>query len=621
LYRLLQQVQRQATEQLQQAARLPGDVRFRFDAAWEATDNGEQHEAAVAVGHVQKTVHRSVVSLQHGRFEACETVRQAAGDGSAAVRRSACLSEVVAPGATYAFDLIAHVGVETYLHGRSLREVRQELACQQPALEIPSSSLWDQQQKFLFYLGYLHDQAAPVLCQYLAERGPRCWLLDGTAEPGTPVFLGVREAASGLFLLGRKIPSENIEDIRPCLQDTATRYGRPDRVLHDLSPAMSGACDAALPGVPHFVCHYHLARDVGEDLYAQPQTALVKRQRTLKLQARLREQRRGQSEWFRQRPEGPGQFMLSRLLAGTPVDVPFDDSLGREVLLAFHFWILDYRSDGRRRGFPFDPYTLFLHRRLIRASEAVDRLLAGAAVGRQAPQTLKNFQELLRQYRSDSQIVAAAEDYERSHAMFTRLRDALRLSADTMDQLREPLELTACELPELQSALTELRSELRQQTQDPQDADRPLASMVLQHLDKYWSYLIPDRPLGKGEPWERTTNKLEKQWGSLKRGRRQSHGRGKLTRDFQALPEEYLLVPNLENPLYLELVLGGGLEALPSKLAAASRCAGSFDAWRRRRYPRLIGQLRRRLLRDAEFLPQLVDACRHHCQRSRRQVA
>ncbi|MCU0982466.1 MAG: hypothetical protein MUF25_25185, partial [Pirellulaceae bacterium] len=58
-------------------------------------------------------------------------------------------------------------------------------------------------------------------------------------------------------------------------------------VLHDLSPAMSGACEQALPGVSHFVCHQHLARDVGEDLYEAPQAALCQRLRTLKLQYRF----------------------------------------------------------------------------------------------------------------------------------------------------------------------------------------------------------------------------------------------------------------------------------------------------------------------------------------------
>lgn len=59
---------------------------------------------------------------------------------------------------------------------------------------------------------------------------------------------------------------------------------------------------------------------------------------------------------------------LEDLLAGRPVDASFATTLGREVLLAFHYWILDYRSDGRRRGYPFDPYTLYLHRRLVRGA-------------------------------------------------------------------------------------------------------------------------------------------------------------------------------------------------------------------------------------------------------------
>ena len=102
----------------------------------------------------------------------------------------------------------------------------------------------------------------------------------------------------------------------------------------------------------------------------------------------------------------------------------------------------------------------------------------------------------------------------------------------------------------------------------------------------------------------------------LKRRRRGTHGRGKLTRDFQTLPEEYLLVLNLENETYLQLVLGGSLEWLPAKLAEASRDAGSFDAWRRQRCPRLLGELPRRLLREEDFIDHLIEACVHDCQSS-----
>ena len=148
----------------------------------------------------------------------------------------------------------------------------------------------------------------------------------------------------------------------------------------------------------------------------------------------------------------------------------------------------------------------------------------------------------------------------------------------------------------------------------------PLAKIVLAHLDKYWEHLVPDPLPAAGQPWQRTTNQLESDWGTLKRRRRQTHGRGKLTRDFQSLPEEYPLVRNLDNETYLQVVLGGSLETLPAKLAEASRAAGSFDAWRRRR-PRLLGELPRRLLREDDFVDHLLDACIHSCQAAAHRAA
>jgi hypothetical protein len=317
---------------------------------------------------------------------------------------------------------------------------------------------------------------------------------------------------------------------------------------------------------------------------------------------------------MRQRLDSPARWVLADVLAGRAVEVSWDDTLAREVLLAFHFWILDYRSDGRRRGFPFDPYLLYLHRRLVRAGEAVDRLLSQAAVACRMPQVFRNFQSLLQAYRSDPEILAAADLYEHCCVLFTRLREVLRLSAEQMDQMRQPQELPVDEQRSIQDALQHLRQELQQQTADEHDRDQPLARIVLAHVDKYWEHLVPDSLTAGEGPWQRTTNSLESHWGSLKRCRRRTHGRGKLTRDFQSLPEEYPLIRNLENETYLQLVLGGSLASLPAKLAEVSREASSFDAWRRRRRPRLPGELPRPLLRADDFVEHLLDACVRSCQ-------
>ncbi len=578
---------------------------LNFDVADEAPIGVD-----VAVGHVLKTSCRTVVTLELGCFRAREIVRHQEGEQ---VHRSIQLAGLVPPGSRYGFDLIAHVAVESFLRGHSLQDIRRDLASGPNPLEIPLSTLWDQQRKFLFYLGHLHRQAAAPIRQYLSGQGETTWLLDGTVEQGTPVFLGIEDAASGLLLGGWKVSSENVDDIASCLNEAAQRYGQPARVLHDLSAAMSGACDQALPDVPHFVCHYHLCRDVGEDLYDRPQSALNQRLRSLKLLARLHEQRKGQTQALRASTDPRAQFVLSGLLNDRPVQASFSETLGREVLLALHYWILDYRSDGRRRSFPFDPYTLYLHRRVVRASDAVDRLLNNDSLARQAPITLVNFQKLLREYRSDAQIKAAAELYERAFTMFDRLRQALRLSPEDMDHLRQLHELPGGEQPEIKTALDRLRQELRRQSEDESDADRGLAEIVLKHLDKYWTHLMPDTPPAAGACWTRTTNQLEQHWGDMKRVRRRGHGRGKLVRDFLSLPEEYLLIPNLENPVWVELVLGGSLRSLPARLAEASREAGSFAAWSERRRPCLVGQLPRRLLRHDNFIDHLIQVCHEHC--------
>ena len=77
---------------------------------------------------------------------------------------------------------MTHVGCETFLRGRSLQAVAQELP--QP---IPFSSLYDLQQKFLFYLGHLHREATPQLAAYLQQRGGSTWLIDGNLD--NPVYV------------------------------------------------------------------------------------------------------------------------------------------------------------------------------------------------------------------------------------------------------------------------------------------------------------------------------------------------------------------------------------------------------------------------------------------------
>ncbi len=211
---------------------------------------------------VQKTTCRQVVTRELNAFAAVEVVRTT---GDCQLRHSPLLAGLVPKGGKYGYDLIAHVGVQTFLEGRCL----QDIAARLRPLCIPFSSLHDLAMKFLYYFGHLHRQSAtPLLREWFEQRGRSTWLMDATVEPGTPLYFGLLDAESGLCLDAWKIATENADEIIPCLHEATERFGRPQEALHDLGDAMAAACEAVWgEAVVHRACHFHLLRDIGEDLY------------------------------------------------------------------------------------------------------------------------------------------------------------------------------------------------------------------------------------------------------------------------------------------------------------------------------------------------------------------
>lgn len=104
------------------------------------------------------------------------------------------------------------------------------------------------------------------------------------------------------------------------------------------------------------------------------------------------------------------------------------------------------------------------------------------------------------------------------------------------------------------------------------DADkRSDQEAVLNYVETYDEHLVGHViPLeGRAEPLlvPRTNNVLEHLFGTTKQGLRRKVGTKKLTRYIQAMRPEALLVPNLKDPVYLELVCGGSLANLPACLS------------------------------------------------------
>jgi len=270
--------------------------------------------------------------------------------------------------------------------------------------------------------------------------------------------------------------------------------------------------------------------------------------------------------------------------------------------------MLDYPSDGNRQGFPFDPYLLYLHRRIVIAYDASQHLLSSEAAKKNLPKALFTFSTKLEKYLTDPVIIEATELYEKAFDIFERIRDALRLGAKGSSPMHESYELRCDEQNDVSESLNELRKQFEENKRNcSYPKELKLYDIAQVHLEKYEPYLFPVKTNGTEEAKiVRTTNGLESHWSEGKRTRRQTHGRSKLTRDFHALPPEYMLIPNLNNPCYIEIVLGS-LDQLPEKMAEAGKTSGPYMEWYKRQKPMHIGRLPTRLLRRENFIDDLIN--------------
>jgi hypothetical protein len=558
-------------------------------------------------GRMLKSTTRMIVTAAHAKFEAREVVRQ--NTQTSQIHRSAGLGCIAPKGMKYGYDVIAQVGIQAFIEGKRLQEIQTTFANRVPGIEIPISTLYDLQLRFLFYLGHMHTQAAPRLKAYLEETDSNLWLIDGTLEPNTPVFFGVQEARHGILLHCTKMPAEHAHDIAGCLTEAARLFGAPKAVLRDLSPTVERGVSQAFPEIAQFVCHYHFCRALGEALYKKPQNALLQRLRKLKLQVRLKHQRTDQTaELRRELAATVGRTSLEDLLYTPHQEASMTARLGREILLACHYWLLDYFSDGNRQGFPFDPYTLYLHRRLLKAQHLLENALQRVDVPDVVPLPLQNMFEKLNAYCADHLIQAAGTQYEVAWEIFSEVRRVLRITPESRNPMRATYALKPGEQEAITDALQQLRGRLElQAAQHAIPAHRELYQIALGYLDKHSACLSTTREASiPNGLLQRTTNALEAHWGASKKGARLRHGRSKLTRDFQAHPPELMLLPNLNKPEYVRIVLGR-IENLPDKLAEAGANAGSFQDWRQKHRSLKLGKLSTRVLRKPNFLEDVLE--------------
>jgi hypothetical protein len=344
---------------------------------------------------VQKTLRRHGVTLEHGSFVARETAHVCAAgcrrDGASVTHRAATLAARLPP-----MGIVGDVIVCRSARFRRAPATRGD----------PRAVLLEQ------------DGGWPLH-------------VDATGEDGRGTLL-VAFAGWRRWVLGAwKVPTERAEVILPRLRAVTERFGAPCAIMRDLGRAVTDACQdlvaARARDIPVLACHLHILRDVGGDLLDAAHDQLRTLFRRFKVKPRLRalardlgrtlgpdiaQARQGLSEW--QTQVDPGHVLP-------------DGQTGLATVRAMAQWVLDYHADGHDQGVPFDLPYLDLFQRCHTAGRAADAFLRQPIRDARVSKTLGRLRRLLHPIDSQVPFEKVAATLRARAALFTELRDALRL--------------------------------------------------------------------------------------------------------------------------------------------------------------------------------------------------
>ncbi len=160
---------------------------------------------------VQKTTQRNIITAMHGSFKVRETVRVCTNRclypvGQLITLRSHTISQLVAPGKNYGYDLEVRVGLERYLHHRQREEIKKSL--EDDGITISTGTITNLAQKFVQHLELLHKMRSEKLRETIMEDGGYPLHIDATGEDGRGTLLIAMDGWRQWVLGAWKISSE-----------------------------------------------------------------------------------------------------------------------------------------------------------------------------------------------------------------------------------------------------------------------------------------------------------------------------------------------------------------------------------------------------------------------------
>lgn len=533
---------------------------------------------------VQKSVLRRGRTLEHGPFEARETVHACLNgcrwpSGAQVIQRAADLAERLLPRSTIGYDVMTLIGTERFVRFRQREEIQARLKAEPFRLALSTGEISRLGHLFLEYLERLHDARAAFLRGAMEADGGWPLHIDATGEGGRGTLLVAFSGWRGWVLGAQKIPTENADAILPTLRTVVERFGAPCAIMRDLGKATTRAAASLVEEcrltIPVIACHSHFLKDVGTDLLEPTHAQLRGLFRKLNVRSKLCALSRDLGRRIGQEIEQARLDLAAWQLAEERRHVVPEGRAGLAVVRALAQWVLDYMAVGSGQGFPFDRPYLDLYNRCAQADRAVAAFLCNPPQDKTVIKAIKSLQAILKPVDGDAAMAQAALTHARRAALFDELRNALRLNPKaTRRDAHIVMDKDLAELRDVREAVGNLAESLRQRRpgRGPAKDQRQAIDILLRHLDVHgdnlWGHEVKIRHV-QGERIrlvDRTNNSLEGFFRGMKHGERRRSGRKNLTKDFEDLPAGAALARNLDHQDYVAL-LCGTLDNLPREFA------------------------------------------------------
>ncbi len=554
------------------------------------------------------TKRRKVLTAAYGEFQAKERHGYCPRHPELPVARSQELERIVAPGANVGYDVVARVGLRRYVECRQCEEIAFELS-RQHGIEVPPRTVSYLAQKFVAYFLAVHQDSTTLLRKDMDDRGGYILHIDGTCEEGSRVLLVCMDSLSGQILESRKIGSENEEEVHAVLKDVRRDWGVPLAIVHDMRKALITAAGKAFTSVPQFICHYHLAADVGKDILLPHVDQLRRLFRLTKVRPKLRTLVRSLKNFAvsKQNAELAVSAVMG-LRSTRKLREHCTPDMTKGAVHALAAWILAFSRNGEGYGFPFDVPYLTLYERIL----DVHRVLSEAS--KTWPKSKRGPLAPLRRLRDILDTVVTSDytpefrkivaEARRDRKVFEKFRAALRICPKGGKKRRNDEGTSNLRPRRHEDILQKLRVSLKRHARFDEPKQRA-AKIVVDHLDKYWPLLFGHvlRQRSRKITVPRTNNVEERLFRIVKSQCRRLHGRGHLSRDIETMLPATPLILNLRSNEYCETVYGGKEpERIAERFSAVDPAvpAQFMETWRREK---LFTRIPRKLETQAN-LPQ-----------------